>query len=218
MEWIVILCVIGAVIAIVAFISMIYNSLVKRRNKVKNSWAHIDAQLQRRFDLIPNLVETVKGFAEYEQSILDNVAETRAEYINALTKTEKITVNEHLTSNLKSLYVITENYPELKSNANFLQLQSALTEIEEDISYARQFYNDAVTIYNNKLMIFPNNMIASIFNFKEELLFDAVKEADVAPKVSFEKKPNLKYTQCPVCGATATNDNASCEYCGCSLV
>lgn len=193
----------------------IYNDLVKRRNKVKNSWAHVEAQLQRRFDLIPNLVETVRGFAVHEKQILENVTSVIGQYMNAHTSQEKLAVDAQLTSHLKSLYNVANHYPQLKSDIHFLQLQSALAEIEEDISYARQFYNDAVTIYNNQLMIFPNNIIAAKYGFKEEMLFDAVKEADVAPQI------NLRYhtkSQCPVCGADVSASENNCRYCGCSLV
>ena len=172
------------VIAIVLVIST-YNKLVVLRNKARNSWAQVDAQLQRRFDLIPNLVETVKGFAAHEKQLLENVTASRGGYLNAQTNQEKIAMNEQLTTHLRSLYVVTENYPQLKSDVNFLKLQASLAEIEEDIVYARQFYNDAVTIYNNKLMTFPNNIIAGMFSFKEEALFNAVQEAKVAPKVQF---------------------------------
>lgn len=199
-------------IAVAAFVISVYNNLIKLRNKVKNSWAHIDTQLQRRFDLIPNLVEIISGYAEHEKQILEKVSSIRSEYMNAHTNEQKLAMDAQLTMLLNSLYTISNKNPRLKSNANFLQLQSALTEIEEDISYARQFYNDAVTIYNNKLMYFPNNIIASMFNFKEEVLFDAEKAAESAPKIRLKK-----IHRCPVCAATITNDSNNCEYCGCSL-
>ena len=201
------------IVLIAIFITITYNDLVTKRNKVKNSWAHIDAQLQRRFDLIPNLVETVKGYTKHEEKILGNMSASRDAYMAAKTYEEKISKNAELSSCLKSLYNIAEHYPELKSSQHFLQLQSALTEIEEDISYARQFYNDAVTIYNNQLMKFPGNVIASKFNFKEEIPFDAIKEAETAPKIYFRDKKH----QCPICGASVSTDSINCEYCGCSL-
>jgi LemA protein len=209
---------IGVVVAIVAGIVIAvristYNELVKLRNKVKNSWAHIDAQLQRRFDLIPNLVEIVKGFAEHEEKLLKNVSATRNNFANASSDAERIAMNMQLSSQLQSLYTVANHYPRLKSNAHFLELQKALTEIEEDISYARQFYNDAVTIYNNKLMQFPANMIASKHGFKEETYFDAMKEAEKAPKIRFKERSPL----CPVCGATVTNEDDNCPYCGGAL-
>lgn len=172
-------------VAIIVFVIVTYNNLVMLRNKVKNSFAQIDTQLQRRFDLIPNLVETVKGFASHEKELLENVAASRSGYINATSNGEKLAMNNQLTSNLRSLFAVSENYPELKANTNFLQLQEELSETEDKITYARQFYNDAVTIYNNKIQTFPNNMIAGIFGFKEEELFNSVDDAKEAPRVSF---------------------------------
>lgn len=182
MEWLIGLAV---VVVIGAFVISTYNNLVTLRNKVKNSLAQIDAQLQRRFDLVPNLVETVKGIADHEKSLLENVTASRSAYMNAGSSKEKFAMNQELTSNLKSLFVVAENYPELKSNVNFLKLQEALAEAEEDVAYARQFYNDSVTIYNNKILMFPGNIVAKIFGFKEEALFDAAEEAENVPKVQF---------------------------------
>ena len=179
--------IIGAVVvvAIIVFVIVTYNSLVQLRNKVKNAFAQIDTQLQRRFDLIPNLVETVKGFATHEKELLESVAASRSGYINASSNGEKMAMNNQLTSSLRSLFAVSENYPELKSNTNFLQLQDELSETEDKITYARQFYNDAVTIYNNKIQTFPNNMVAGIFGFREEELFNSVEDAKDAPRVSF---------------------------------
>lgn len=179
--------IIGAVVvvAIIVFVIVTYNSLVQLRNKVKNAFAQIDTQLQRRFDLIPNLVETVKGFATHEKELLESVAASRSGYINASSNGEKMAMNNQLTSSLRSLFAVSENYPELKSNTNFLQLQDELSETEDKVTYARQFYNDAVTIYNNKLQTFPNNMVAGIFGFREEELFNSVEDAKEAPRVSF---------------------------------
>lgn len=206
--------IIVVIILLVVYMVSIYNDLITKRNKVKNSWAHIDTQLQRRFDLIPNLVEIVKKYTEHEEKILSIMCASRNGYMTASTNKEKLSKNEELSSYLKSLYNIVEYYPELKSSKHFLNLQSALTEIEEDISYARQFYNDAVTIYNNQLMKFPNNIIASKFNFKEETPFDAIKESEITPRISFKEKKH----QCPVCGATVSENDINCEYCGSSLI
>lgn len=176
----------GAIIgAIVAFVIATYNELVRLRNKVKNSFAQIDTQLQRRFDLIPNLVETVKGFATHEKELLENVAASRSGYMSASSNGEKLAMNNQLTSTLRSLFAVVENYPELKSNANFMKLQDELTETEDKVTYSRQFYNDAVTIYNNKIQMFPSNMIAGIFGFKEEELFNTDDDAKEAPRVQF---------------------------------
>lgn len=202
------------IICVGIFIMQTYNKLVTRKNKVKNSWAHIDAQLQRRFDLIPNLVSIVKGAIAHEEMILEKMNSSIRQYTNAQTYKEKLIANEELTSYLKSLYVVANHYPELRANKHFLQLQTALTEIEEDITYARQFYNDAVTIYNNLLMTFPNNIVASMFNFKEEVPFDAIKEATMAPAIQFKIH---NHSMCPTCGASVSENNTNCEYCGCSL-
>lgn len=172
-------------VVIIAFVIVTYNALVRLRNKVKNAFAQIDTQLQRRFDLIPNLVETVKGFAAHEKELLENVAASRSGYINASSNAKKLAMNNQLTSSLKSLFAVAENYPELKANVNFLKLQEELSETEDKITFSRQFYNDAVTIYNNKIQTFPHNLVAGIFGFKEEELFNSDDEAKTAPRVQF---------------------------------
>lgn len=213
--------VVVAIVAIYLFVNKIltmrtYNEIVRCKNNVKNSWAHIDAQLQRRFDLIPNLVSIVQSFAIREIQVLDSVSNVLAEYQKANTAKEKLAMDAQLSACLKSLYTLVENYPNLQANSSFLQMQAALTEIEEDISYARQFYNDAVTIYNNKIMSYPGNKIAAQYNFKEECLFDAVKEAEVAPIVKINTHLT-KDRQCPVCGAAVQHGMQNCQYCGCAL-
>lgn len=173
------------VVALIVFVITTYNDLVRLRNKVKNAFAQIDTQLQRRFDLIPNLVETVKGFATHEKELLENVAASRSGYMNASSNGEKLAMNNQLTSNLRSLFAVAESYPELKANTNFLKLQDELSETEDKITYSRQFYNDAVTIYNNKIQMFPGNIVAGMFGFREEELFNTDDEAKEAPKVQF---------------------------------
>lgn len=173
------------VVAVLAFVIVTYNNLVLLRNKVKNSFAQIDTQLQRRFDLIPNLVETVKGFATHEKELLENVAASRSGYMNATSNGEKLAMNNQLTSTLRSLFAVVESYPELKANTNFLRLQDELSETEDKITYSRQFYNDAVTIYNNKIQMFPSNLVAGMFGFREEELFNTDDEAKEAPRVQF---------------------------------
>ena len=158
---------------------------------------------------VEDLVEIVKNFTTEEKEFLENVMIVRCEYINAHTNKEKLVINAQLSSYLKSLYLILEKNPMLKSNVQLLKLQDSLTEIEEDIVYARQFYNDSVTIYNNKLMYFPNNIVASLFNFKEEELFDAVKDVEVSPRIRFKE-----IHKCPICGAVITKNSTNCEYCG----
>jgi LemA protein len=193
----------------------VYNDIVTKKNKVKNSWGHVEVQLQRRFDLVPSLVETVKGYTMHERQILDNVTDVLKQYANANTSKEKLAVDAKLTEYLTSLYNIANNYPQLKSNEQFLKLQLSLAELEEDISYARQFYNDAVTIYNNAIMTSPGNRIAAKHGFEEEFLFKAAPEATTPPKIQ------LQYTtknQCPICGASVSNEDVNCKYCGGSLV
>lgn len=179
--------IIGIIILVVliAFVIATYNELVRLRNGVKNSFAQIETQLQRRFDMIPNLVEIVKGYAEHEKELLEHVAQSRSGYISAGSVEEKLAMNTQLTSELSTLFAVTENYPQLKANQNFVKLQEELSETEEKIAYSRQFYNDAVTIYHNKCQMFPGNIVASIFSFEEETLFDAQKDAQNAPKIQF---------------------------------
>lgn len=172
-------------IGIIAFGVVTYNDLVRLRNSVNNSMAQIDTQLQRRFDLIPNLVETVKGFATHEKELLENVTASRSGYLNAGSSQERLAMNQQLTSSLRALFMAAENYPEIKANANFMRLQDELSETEDKVAYARQFYNDAVTIYNNKLQMFPGNLVAGMLGFREESLFASDEEAKEAPKVKF---------------------------------
>lgn len=179
--------IIGGVIVVVilAFVVVTYNDLVRLKNKVKNSFAQIDTQLQRRFDLIPNLVETVKGFAAHEKELLENVTASRSGYMNATSNGEKLAMNRQLTTGLASLFAVAEKYPDLKANTNFLRLQDELSETEDKVAYSRQFYNDAVTIYNNKIQMFPSNLVAGIFGFKEEELFNTDDEAKETPRIQF---------------------------------
>lgn len=173
------------VVILVLFTIVTYNKLIKARNNVKNSFAQIDTQLQRRFDLIPNLVETVKGISNHEKEILEKIAESRNGYMNANSSGEKLEMNNQLSSSLRTLFAVVENYPEIKSNENFSKLQDELSETEDKVTYSRQFYNDAVTIFNNKLQTFPNNIVGAIFGFKEEVLFNVSEEGREAPKVKF---------------------------------
>ena len=175
------------IVIIVALIS-IYNGLVQSRNKVKNAWSQIDVQLQRRFDLIPNLVESVKGYMAHEQSTLTKVTELRTAWANASTVPEKAKLDNELSETLKTIMAVSENYPDLKANQNFSELQEELRNTENKISYARQFYNDSVTMYNTKLQVIPTNIIAGMFNFTEEPLFKVDSdEARQNVKVDFNK-------------------------------
>ena len=159
------------ILVIVAFIFYLYNGLVTSRNKVKNAWSQIDVQLQRRFDLIPNLVESVKGYMEHEKSVLEKVTELRTSWANATTVSEKAELDNQLSGALKTIMSVTENYPDLKANQNFAELTEELRNTENKVSYSRQFYNDSVTMYNNKLEMVPTNMIASMFKFEPAELY-----------------------------------------------
>ena len=165
------------VVVLIIYVALTYNGLITTRNRVKNAWSQIDVQLQRRFDLIPNLVETVKGYMEHEEKVLSTVAELRSAWANANSVHEKAELDNQLSNTLKSIMAVAENYPDLKANQNFLELQSELQNTEDKIAYSRQSYNDTVTNYNTKLEMFPTNIIASCFSFKVEELFKIEDEA-----------------------------------------
>ena len=184
MGWIILAIV---VILVIAIISM-YNGLVSARVKVDNAWSQIDVQLQRRFDLIPNFVETVKGYAAHESETFEKIAKLRTSWANAGTVAEKADLDNQLSGALKTIMAISENYPELKANQNFSELSEELRNTENKISFSRQFYNDTVTMYNEKLQIFPSNIIANMFNFKPRELFKTDNdEARKNVKVDFGK-------------------------------
>ena len=169
LELIVVLVVVGFV---VIFVIGIYNRLVTLRNRCDNSWAQVDVQLRRRYDLIPNLMETVKGYAKHEREVFQKVTEARAQAIDAGSVKEQGAAENMLTGALKSLFAVVENYPDLKANQNFLMLQEELAGTEGKIAYARQFYNDNIMQFNLKQQVFPSNIIASMFNFKEKEYFE----------------------------------------------
>ncbi|CCZ18827.1 MAG: LemA family protein [Clostridium sp.] len=182
----------GIILAIVAIIVIafiaIYNKLVTARQRVKNGWGQIDVQLQRRFDLIPNLVDTVKGYMAHESSVLEKVTELRTSWANAKTVAEKMEISNQLSDTLKTIMAVSENYPDLKANQNFMSLQEELTNTENKISYSRQFYNDTVTRYNTMLETFPSNLVASMFHFEAEKLFEVDNpSARQNVKVDFNK-------------------------------
>ena len=182
---IILIILIVIIIAIILAIVGLYNGLVTARNKVKNAWAQIDVQLNRRADLIPNLVETVKGYAGHEKTVFEDVTAARAGLMNANGVKEINDANNQLTNTLKTLFAVAENYPELKANENFKELQAQLAQTEDKIAYSRQFYNDSVLMYNNKCQTFPSNIIANLFGFKEADFFEAAGEARSVPKVEF---------------------------------
>jgi len=181
--WIVLIFV---VVLVLAFIG-IYNSLIVLRNRVRNGWSQIDVQLKRRYDLIPNLVETVKGYAAHEREIFMRIAEARSLAINAKGPAETARANDMLSGTLKTLFAVAEAYPDLKANQNFLALQEELSGTENKIAFSRQFYNDMVMTYNTGIQVFPRSIIAGMFNFKEEQLYQIPAGEKEAPKVSFAK-------------------------------
>ena len=181
--WVIIL--IAVVAIIVLFVINTYNTLVGLRNKVKDQWAQIDVQLKRRFDLIPNLVETVKGYAKHESNTLEAEVKARNTYLSASTPEAQMKADGELTQAITKLFALSEAYPELKANENFKQLQSELTSTEDKISYARQFYNDIVMKYNNKIEMFPSNIVAGMFNFKTQAFFEVNEEERQNVKVQF---------------------------------
>ena len=176
------------IVIIIGFISL-YNKLITQKHRVDNAWSQIDVQLQRRFDLIPNLVETVKGYMSHESSVLTKVTELRTAWAKAGTVGEKAELNNELSGVLKTIMAVSENYPDLKANQNFAELQEELRNTENKISYARQFYNDTVTRYNTSLDVVPTNIIAGMFSakFPRAELFKVEEGARANVKVDFNK-------------------------------
>ena len=163
-----------------------YNGLVGKQNKVKNQWSQIDVQLKRRFDLIPNLVEAVKGYAAHEKGTLNAVIEARTKYMAAGDNpSAAIEADNMLTKTLGKLFALSESYPDLKANQNFLSLQAELSNLEEKISFARQFYNDTAMEFNNAVQMFPSNIFAGIFGFKEATFFEIEQSNRETPQVKF---------------------------------
>lgn len=184
--WMIILLgVIGFVVIIFLYVAGVYNKLIVGRNKTKDQWSQIDVLLKRRADLIPNLVETVKGYAKHEKETFDAVISARSKALGAKTTEEEMKANGELEGALSRLLMVVENYPELKANTNFMDLQSQLKETEDKIAYARQFYNDAVLKYNNLIELFPSNLVASAFKFEKALFFAANEKDKENPQVKF---------------------------------
>lgn len=169
---------------IIIYIIIIYNSMVRYRNYVKESWSQIDTLLKRRYDLIPNLIETVKGYMKYEEKALTEIVEARSGLISG-NKTEAMDANNMINQSLKSLFAVSEAYPDLKANKNFLMLQEELAGTENKIAYARKHYNEVVREYNIKIQTFPGNIFAGIFGFKAEVYFEVKDEEKEVPKVQF---------------------------------
>jgi len=175
----------GIVLLLLIYFVSTYNGLVKLRNMVKDQWSQIDVLLKRRSDLIPNLVETVKGYAKHEKETLDAVITARNKAVSANGIEDEMKANGELTGALNKLFALAESYPDLKANTNFMDLQNNLKDTEDKISYARQFYNDAVLKYKNKLEVFPSNIVAGMFGFKPEPFFEATETERENVKVKF---------------------------------
>ncbi|MBM3229819.1 LemA family protein [Candidatus Parvarchaeota archaeon] len=185
LETVLFLGVIGVLALVVLYAILAFNGLVGLRNKVDNAWAQIDVQLKRRVDLIPNLVETVKGYAKHEKEIFENVTKARAAMMGAGSVADKAKADNMLTGALKSLFAVSENYPQLRANENFMMLQEELSGTESKIAYARQFYNDIIMQYNTAIQTFPGMIFASVFGFKVRESFK-VEESEKGPvKVKF---------------------------------
>lgn len=172
------------VVLVVAFFG-IYNSLVRLRNRADNSWAQVDVQLKRRYDLIPNLVETVKGYAAHEQSTFEQVVEARNRAVAAGTVEEQAQAENFLTGALKQLFALAESYPDLKASQNFSELQAQLADTENKIAVSRQIYNDSVLTFNNRVQTVPSNMVAAMTGFSVKPFFDAPEASEQAPEVRF---------------------------------
>ena len=179
---VIILVIIGVVIL---WLIAVYNDLIKSRNRVDEAWSDIDVQLKRRYDLIPNLVETVKAYAGHENNVFQKVTEARSQAMQAKGIEDKGKAENILSGTLKSLFAVAEAYPDLKASTNFLQLQSELTDTEDKIQASRRFYNGNVRDFNTKIQIFPNNMIAGMLGFKNYEFFQIGEEEKAAPKVQF---------------------------------
>lgn len=174
------------IIVLIIVITIRYqNKFVTLHERVKNAWSQIDVQLQKRIDLIPNIVETVKGYATHEKETMEAVVSARNRYVSSSIIDEKMKINGEISGLLGRIMAISENYPDLKANMNFLDLQKQLKDIEDKIGFARQFYNDTVTAYNQAIKMIPGNIFAGIFKFKEEKLFIAEESVKEAPKVKF---------------------------------
>ncbi len=180
--WIYIAVIIAVILGYMVFT---YNSLVGKRNKVNNAWSQVEVQLKRRFDLIPNIIETVKGYAAHEKDTLENVAKIRSKFMNFQSREEAITSNSEMSGVLGKLFAVAENYPQLKADANFTGLQQELARTEDKISFSRQFFNDVVMEFNNTIQMFPSNLVATMFGFKKVSFMEAESEEKKNTVVKF---------------------------------
>ncbi len=177
---------IALLVLVVFYVIGLYNALVRLKNQVANGWSQIDVQLKRRHDLIPNLVETAKGYMKHERETLEGITQARSQAMGADSVGEKAQAEQSLSSAMSKFFLVVENYPDLKANQNFLAVQEELSSTENKIAFARQNYNDQVLFFNNKIEMFPSNMIAGTFNFSKAEFFEIEDEAEKAvPKVDF---------------------------------
>lgn len=183
MMWIILAII---VVVLVIWVITSYNGLVRSRMQTKESWSQIDVQLKRRNDLIPNLIETVKGYSSYEGKTLEKIAELRAQIAQAKSPAEAMAASDQLTKQVSSIFAVAENYPDLKANASFVKLQDELTNTENKISYSRQLYNTTTSNYNIKLETFPSNIVAKLFGFKAAEFLETPEDEKEVPKVSFD--------------------------------
>jgi len=181
-----VLVVVGIIVIVGLFVIGIYNSLIRLRNRVKNAWSQIDVQLKRRHNLIPNLIETAKGYMQHERGTLETVTDARSRAMGARGVGDTSKAEGELSGAMSKFFLVVENYPDLKANQNFLSLQEELTSTENKIAFARQAYNDQVLFYNNKIQMFPSNVVAGMFTFKAQEFFEIEEETEKeVPKVSF---------------------------------
>ncbi len=181
--WLIVI--LAIIVVIILWVIATYNSLISLKNRVKDAWSQIDVQLKRRFDLIPNLVETIKGYTKHESETLENVVKARNNYLSATLPEDQMKADGELTQAINKLFALTESYPDLKANTNFTDLQEQLKETENKIAMSRQFYNDIVMQYNNKVEMVPSNIVASIFKFQKQAFFEAVESERENVKVKF---------------------------------
>ena len=176
----------GIIILLILYFLGIYNSLIQLKNRVKNAWSQIDVQLKRRHDLIPNLVETAKGYMQHERQTLENVTNARSRAMGADSVGDKAKAENELSGAMSKFFLVVENYPDLKANQNFLAVQEELTSTENKIAFSRQAYNDQVLFLNNKIEMVPSNIVAGMFNFQKEEFFEMEDASEkAAPKVDF---------------------------------
>jgi LemA protein len=184
---IVLIVVVAVIVLLLLFVFLTYNSLIRARLRVREAWSGIDVQLKRRASLIPNLVETVRGYASHEQAVFENVTRARSQLQSAGTAGEAAQANNMLTQALRTLFAVAENYPQLRASENFQSLQDDLDNVEQQIAYSRQFYNANVLDYNQKIQVFPNVIFANMFGFQGAEFFEAEEEARAEVPVSFTR-------------------------------